>query len=515
MSAPSSVRSLVPPEAPRAPDTRKSSRQRAAWHVIAVILTAACGGSDSTGSSQPVATVTVTPNPVSVAVDSTVQLSAALRDAAGNALSGRAISWASSATSTATVDANGLVTGAGAGSASISATSEGITGATALTVFNPSRASVDRAVVTCGAKQGSCPSWLLSPLDDEDDAAWETFEKLFSSRGARSLMFPGLFHPVLELSRHGGVRGARRAEGDQVLFAGGGGSGNAVAVRGATLYDPTTDEVTELEMTAARVYHTLTPLPDGRALVAGGDSGTIGGPGSIQTLSSAEVFDLDARVFTATGSMAEARSRHAAAPLPDGRVLVTGGLVPVGGGPTTIDVASAEIYDPVAGTFSPTGDMTVTRFNHSAIALEDGRVLVLGGNGRSSAEVFDPTTGTFAPLANMEVVHGLGHQAVKLGDGRVLVLGGAVNVIDASAVAEIFDPGTNAFTRVADMTTTRMLHWAVLLERSGKVLTGGGQNAEGDVIASVELFDPVAGTFTPIADMPLPGSEQTAVYIPE
>jgi hypothetical protein len=249
--------------------------------------------------------------------------------------------------------------------------------------------------------------------------------------------------------------------------------------------------------------------------VAGGDSGTIGGPGSIQTLSSAEVFDLEAQEFTATGSMALARSRHAAAPLPDGRVLVTGGLVPVGGGPNTIDVASAEIYDPAAGTFSPTGDMTVTRFNHSAIALDDGRVLVLGGNGRNSAEVFDPTSGTFAPVGNMEVAHGLGHQAVKLGDGRVLVLGGAVNVIDASAVAEIFDPATDDFTRVADMTTTRMLHWAVLLEHNGKVLIGGGQNAVGDILASVELFDPGAGVFTPVADMPLPGSEQTAVYIRE
>jgi hypothetical protein len=225
------------------------------------------------------------------------------------------------------------------------------------------------------------------------------------------------------------------------------------------------------------------------------------------------VFDVEALEFTETGSMAQARSRHAAAPLPDGRVLVTGGLVPVGGGPNTIDVATAEIYDPAAGTFSPTGDMTVTRFNHSAIALDDGRVLVLGGNGRSSAEVFDPTSGTFAPVANMEVVHGLGHQTVKLADDRVLVLGGAVNVIDASAVAEIFDPATDEFTRIADMTTTRMLHWAVLLEHNGKVLIGGGQNAEGDVVASVELFDPVAGTFTPFTDMPLPGSEQTAVFI--
>jgi hypothetical protein len=460
--------------------------------------------------------VTVTPNPVSVAIDATVQLTAVLRDGAGSTLSGRSISWSSSATSLATVDANGLVTGRGTGSASISATSEGRSGSTALTIIeDPGSPSGHRVLVSCGAKQTPCEAWKLSFLDDDDDdddGAWDEFKKLFSSPGMRSLLFPEIFHPPA-VSSQGAVPAARRAEGDLVLFAGGDGVGNAVAGRQATVYDPTTDQATELEMAAARVNQTLTPLPDGRALVAGGDSGTIGGPGSIQTLSSAEVFDVEALEFTETGSMAQARSRHAAAPLPDGRVLVTGGLVPVGGGPNTIDVATAEIYDPAAGTFSPTGDMTVTRFNHSAIALDDGRVLVLGGNGRSSAEVFDPTSGTFAPVANMEVVHGLGHQTVKLADDRVLVLGGAVNVIDASAVAEIFDPATDEFTRIADMTTTRMLHWAVLLEHNGKVLIGGGQNAEGDVVASVELFDPVAGTFTPFTDMPLPGSEQTAVFI--
>jgi hypothetical protein len=259
----------------------------------------------------------------------------------------------------------------------------------------------------------------------------------------------------------------------------------------------------------------MTLLSPSRALIAGGDSGIIAGPGTIKTLSSAEIFDLATMQFAATGSMAEARSRHAAAPLLDGRVLVSGGLVPVGGGPNTIDVASAEIFDPAAGTFAPTGAMTVTRLNHSAIALDDGRVLVLGGNGRSSAEMYDPASGTVAPVADMEAVHGLGHRAVKLLDGKVLVLGGDGGVIQPTAIAEIFDPATNDFTRIADMTTTRMLHFAVLIEDDGTVLIGGGQDASGDVLASAELYDPAAGTFTAVADMPLPGSEQAAVYVPE
>jgi galactose oxidase-like protein/Kelch motif protein len=194
----------------------------------------------------------------------------------------------------------------------------------------------------------------------------------------------------------------------------------------------------------------------------------------------------------------------------------TGGLLPEGGGPATIDASSAEIFDPAAGTFTPTGSMTVPRFNHSALCLNNGRVLVLGGNGLRSAEVYHPASGTFSPVADMEVAHGLGHRTVKLLDGKVLVLGGDSTVNGTpSAVAEVFDPATNQFTRIADMTTTRELHFAVLIEDDGTVLIGGGQDASGDVLASAELYDPTNGSFTPVADMPLPGSEQAAVYVPE
>jgi hypothetical protein len=84
--------------------------------------------------------------------------------------------------------------------------------------------------------------------------------------------------------------------------------------------------------------------------------------------------------------MATARGSHAAATLADGRVLVIGGLVPDNGGPATIDDATTEIYDPASGTFSPGPDLTVARYNHSAVTLNDGRVLVIGGQHLRSAE---------------------------------------------------------------------------------------------------------------------------------
>jgi trimeric autotransporter adhesin len=90
----------------------------------------------------PVATVSVSPSAPSVGVGQSVQLSATLRDAAGNLLTGRTVSWSTSAAGVAAVSASGVVTGQGVGTATITATSEGQTGTAAVTVTAAPVASV-------------------------------------------------------------------------------------------------------------------------------------------------------------------------------------------------------------------------------------------------------------------------------------------------------------------------------------------------------------------------------------
>lgn len=458
--------------------------------------------------------MTVTPNPANVAAGETVQLTATLRDAAGATLTGRTVTWSSGATQVATVDEDGLVTGVAEGPATISAESEGQSGSTALTVAAVEPPPGGPGVVACRSLKDLEAEELrlmrMFPTNEE----WTILDALTHSKcpAGGTMQLLGTLAPGLSRTMS---RPAAAAEPPHLLIAAGSGANEVVSVRTASLLNVATQAATELEMVAKRVYHTATKLPNDRLLFVGGDSGIIAGPGTVRTLSSAEIFDLASEQFTATGSMSIARARHAAAPLPDGRVLVTGGLTPDGGGPNTIDVASAEIFDPATGTFSSTGSMTVTRFNHSAIALDDGRILVLGGNGRRSAEVYDAGTGAFSPVGDMEVNHGLGHRAVKLTDGRVLVVAGDGGTIQPTAVAEVFDPGTDEFTRVGDLTTTRMLHFAVLLEDTGEVLVGGGQDATGDLLASSEIFDPVTNAFRAIGDMPNPASEQAAAWVPE
>jgi uncharacterized protein YjdB len=88
-------------------------------------------------STVPVASVTVSPATAGVAVGQTVQLAAVPRDASGDPLSGRVVTWVSSAPALASVNPSGLVTGVGAGAATVTATSEGQSGGAAITVTAP------------------------------------------------------------------------------------------------------------------------------------------------------------------------------------------------------------------------------------------------------------------------------------------------------------------------------------------------------------------------------------------
>ena len=157
--------------------------------------------------------------------------------------------------------------------------------------------------------------------------------------------------------------------------------------------------------------------------------------------------------------MAEGRELHTATLLADGHVLITGGVTH---GSPAHSLASAELYDPETGTFSTTGPMTVGRVYQTATLLADGRVLIAGGceHGRfygdnpqflASAEVYDPMTGTFAATGSMSSRRTTARAAL-LADGRVLVTGGSgdyVTTPDAAAPlasAEIYDAQTGTFT---------------------------------------------------------------------
>ncbi len=134
-----------------------------AWLLLLTLLAACGGGSDGPSVTPPpappptpaaVATVDVSPSTSSLAIGATAQLSATTRDASGNTLTGRTITWASGNNSIATVNATGLVTAVAAGSTTVTATAEGRSGQATITVTPPPVVSIvlnrDTASVLAG-----------------------------------------------------------------------------------------------------------------------------------------------------------------------------------------------------------------------------------------------------------------------------------------------------------------------------------------------------------------------------
>ncbi len=150
----------------------------------------------------------------------------------------------------------------------------------------------------------------------------------------------------------------------------------------AALYVPPGSVDATPEMPAMRDGHTMTGLPDGRVLVTGNDQPSY-------------LYVPATQAFTAAPAIPDARTMYTATQLYNGLVLVTGGHGPsVGGQPWTV-YASGAVFDWNAGTWSPIGSMSITRYRHAAAALFDGRILISGGNESDSAisaaaEVFDP-----------------------------------------------------------------------------------------------------------------------------
>ncbi|MHA7633771.1 kelch repeat-containing protein [Corallococcus sp. M7] len=345
----------------------------------------------------------------------------------------------------------------------------------------------------------------------------------------------------------------RRAFHTATLLPGGkvlvvGGDDNEVPRTTSQLYDPATDTWSAPStMLAAFIGHTATLLPDGRVLVVGEPT--------------AELYDPATDTWSETGALATPRTSHTATLLPEGKVLIAGGLQFINGVP--IYLASAEVYDPGPGTWTPTESMFTARDLHVATLLRDGRVLVAGGlndsrvhgaaelygptgpwhrtdsmsssryaapatllsdgkvmvaGGYSSsifgylatAELYDPASGTWAPTGTMAEPRSQ-HTATLLNDGRLLVAAGFAG--GTLATAELYDAASGSWSGTGPLREGRWLHTATLLP-GGRVLVTGGSGDNG-TLASAEVYDPASGSWSPTAPMATRRSEHTATLLPD
>ena len=196
--------------------------------------------------------------------------------------------------------------------------------------------------------------------------------------------------------------------------------------------------------------------------------------------------------WTVTGNLVTARYGHTSTLLPNGQVLVAGGIgVGVGDiacqGQNCVALASAELYDPATGMWTATGSMAFKRFGHTATLLFSGKVLVAGGFKSKSAELYDPATGVWTATGSMGVARA-SYPATLLQNGQVLVVGGLQQGNPAFG-AELYDPATGVWTRTSNMGSGRQIPAASLL-LNGQVLVSGGYSGRFFILAQSQLYNP-------------------------
>jgi N-acetylneuraminic acid mutarotase len=249
-------------------------------------------------------------------------------------------------------------------------------------------------------------------------------------------------------------------------------------------------------MNGGRAQHTTTILPNGQVLVVGGVK--FGGSGEV-AVSIVETFDPVTEKWTAANSEVLATYAHTATLMPNGKVLVVGGYNDIEGYTTY-----AFLYDPATGFWAQTASLANARAEHTATLLPNGNVLITGGtNGQfsflSSSELYNPTTNKWSSVASLNVARG-GHTATLLPNGKILVVGGVgsgkFGTVQSSV--ELYDPSANTWTAVAPVPIARSNHAASLLP-NGKVLVAGGFGSS--VLSDCELYDPSSNVWSEVGSL--------------
>ncbi|MGH7512341.1 MAG: Ig-like domain-containing protein [Gemmatimonadales bacterium] len=426
-------------------------------------ITATSEGVDGTAtvtvttSAVPVASVTVAPSTPTVSVGAKVQLTATPKDASGNPLTGRVITWATSAPQTATVSATGLVTGVAPGAATITATSEGKDGTANVTVTSQ----------PVPALVGQWSSVLPSPVillhlhlmldgrvlgwgHDGEPQVWDPATGNFAEVTSPSELF---------CAGHNFLPDGR-------LLVAGGALADGKGLPNTNIFDPASGSWLPMQsMAYARWYPTNTTLPNGEVLTIGGTDQTgavvtipeVWNGSSWRQLTSAALtlpnyprtfVAPDGRVFyagvqaqsryldvTGTGSWTNGpvmkygpRTYGSAVEYAPGKILVVGGDSPPTNTAETIDLNAP------SPQWSYTGSMAYNRWNLNATLLPTGDVLVTGGTSFSNradpagavfaTELWNPTNGSWTQLASNAVFRGYHSTTVLLPDGRVIHGGG-------------------------------------------------------------------------------------------
>ncbi len=212
----------------------------------------------------------------------------------------------------------------------------------------------------------------------------------------------------------------------QVLVAGGVDPAQQNPIlNSAEHFDPTLGTWTlTTTMQFRRTGHLLTTLPTGQAVAIGGLEVT-----ATADTSSSESYDATKNAWTLGPSMTASRHYLAGATFPDGDILVAGGFDEA----TAKNLASAELLAKGASAWATAGTLATARAHHTLTALSADAAVATGGvtlqndatvtTYLKSAELYVAATKSWVALPDLKTARAY-HTATALNDGRLLLTGG-------------------------------------------------------------------------------------------
>ena len=424
-----------------------------------------------------------------------------------------AVSWTSSAPAVADIGAaTGLADALTPGTTTITATSGAVSGTLSLTTVAATIQSIVIAPATLQTGVGITRHFTATGTFSDGSSADVSASAVWATQTAG----------IASVS-NGAASGLALGSTDVTATLGSVSASAGVAV--------TTDTWTAApQMPTERVAgHTATLLASGKLLVVGGVKSAGAGTAA------ADLFDPVSATWTPVAPMNVMRTSHTATLLNDGRVLVAGGsTVSSVAAQGYVNDASAEIYDPVANTWTATPAMSAARSHHSATLLPDGKVLVVGGENLlylvgATAEIYDPVANTWTPTRAAPISPRSQHTATLLPSGLVLITGGfdiVLGVLTPLATTELYDPVLHTstttdgngvstttttgmdFTAAAPMAFAHYGHSATRLP-DGHVVVVGGNTTQ------TQAYDPVAGTWATQGPTAATHTSHGAVLLPD
>ncbi|MCW7492685.1 kelch-like protein [Leptospira sp. 2 VSF19] len=257
-------------------------------------------------------------------------------------------------------------------------------------------------------------------------------------------------------------------------------------------------------------------LDDGRRLVLGGKAKkdvVINGNG---TLSHSEFYDSISKTFIQGPDMVYRRQEFEAIKLLDGRIFVTSGI---GGkiGSSNDGLTSTEVYDPVTNTWAEGPHLSVPRLFHKMTVLPNGDVLVVGGmspykpiQSVGSVELVhitnNPATMTVELIGNLSDPRGKHAQILSQAAGKVIIFGGERSDVfgplsndfipNALDTIEIYDINTKTLSKSQAKVYKRFNHFVHGL-KNGEILVLGGINSRFDnaqPVLRAQIYNPLTDT---------------------